>query len=56
MKDIITAARSSAATGDNKVSASAKEDLQKLLIITKTYMSMMKIMCPKLTLPDTMKK
>jgi hypothetical protein len=56
MKDIITAARSSAAKGDNKVSASAKEDLQKLLIVTKTYMSMMKIMCPKLTLPDTMKK
>ncbi len=56
MKDIITAARSSTAKGDNKVSASAKEDLQKLLIITKTYMSMMKIMCPKLTLPDTMKK
>jgi hypothetical protein len=56
MKDIMTAARSSAAKGDNKVSASTKEDLQKLLVITKTYMAMMKIMCPKLALPDTMKK
>jgi len=56
MKDIMTAARSSAAKGDNKVLASTKEDLQKLLLITKTYMAMMKIMCPKLTLPDTMNK
>ena len=56
MKDIMTAARSSAAKGDNKISASTKEDLQKLLTITKTYMAMMKIMCPKLALPETMNK
>ena len=56
MKDIMSAARSSAAKGDSKVSAATKEDLQKLLTITKTYMAMMKIMCPKLALPDTMNK
>jgi hypothetical protein len=56
MKDIMSAARSSAAKGDSKVSAATKEDLQKLLVITKTYMAMMKIMCPKLALPDTMNK
>ncbi len=56
MKDIMTAARSSAAKGDNKVSGSTREDLQKLLIITKTYMAMMKVMCPKLALPDSMSK
>ncbi len=56
MKGLIAAARASAAAGDKKVSATAKEDLQKLIILTKTYVAMMKVMCPKLTLPDTMSK
>jgi len=56
MKGLIAAVRASVGTGDKKVSASAKEDLQKLIILTKTYVAMMKIMCPKLTLPDTMNK
>ncbi len=56
MKGLIAAVRASAAAGDKKVSATAKEDLQKLIILTKTYVAMMKVMCPKLTLPDTMNK
>ena len=56
MKGLIAAARASAGTDDKKVSATAKEDLQKLIIMTKTYVAMMKVMCPKLTLPDTMNK
>ncbi len=56
MKGLIAAARESAAADGKKVSVAAKEDLQKLIIMTKTYVAMMKVMCPKLTLPDTMNK
>ena len=56
LKDIMTGARSSAAKADSKVSNSTKEDLQKLLIMTKTYIAMMKVMCPKLVLPDSVSK
>ena len=56
MKGLIAAVRASAGADDKKVSASAKEDLQKLIVLTKTYVAMMKVMCPKLTLPDTMNK
>lgn len=56
MKGLLAAARQSVAAGDKNVSNTAKEDLQKLIILTKVYVSMMKIMCPKLTVPDTMNK
>ena len=56
MKGLLAAARASAAAGDKKVSTSAKEDLQKLIILTKVYVSMVKVMCPKLTVPDAMNK
>jgi len=56
MKGIMASALASAATGEKKVSAATKEDLQKLIILTKTYVTMMKVMCPKLALPDTVNK
>jgi hypothetical protein len=56
MKGLLAAARQSAAAGEKKVSSTAKEDLQKLIILTKVYVSMMKMMCPKFTLPDAMNK
>jgi hypothetical protein len=54
MKGLLAAARVPAGADDKKVSATAQEDLQKLIIITKTYVAMMKVMCPKLKLPDAM--
>jgi len=53
---LMAAARTSASGNDKKVSDSVKDDLEKLKIITKNYVQMMKLMCPKLTLPDVMNK
>lgn len=56
IRDLLSAARASA-TGDHKnVSASVKNDLQRLTILTKNYVAMMKLMCPRLTLPEAMNK
>jgi hypothetical protein len=56
IQELLAAARKSAAGGDKKVSDAVKDDLQKLKIMTKDYMQMMKLMCPKLALPDVMTK
>ena len=56
MKELMAAARSSASGDDKKISDAAKDDLQKLKIMTNTYVQMMKALCPKLTLPDVMTK
>lgn len=43
--------------GDDKsVSAGTAEDLSKLKIMTRTYIQMMKLMCPKLKLPESVDK
>lgn len=56
MKELMAAARSSASGDDKKISDAAKDDLQKLKIMTSTYVQMMKALCPKLILPDVMSK
>ncbi len=56
MKELMAAARSSASGDDKKISDAAKDDLQKLKIMTSTYVQMMKALCPKLILPDVMTK
>ena len=55
-KKLLAAARKSASGDDKKVSDAVKDDLQKLKIMTKDYVQMMKLMCPKLALPDVMTK
>lgn len=43
-------------TDGKQISPEAKNELQKLKIMTSTYVSMMKMLCPKLSLPDVMNK
>jgi hypothetical protein len=54
IQELLAAARKSASGDDKKVSDAVKDDLQKLKIMTKDYVQMMKLMCPKLVLPDVM--
>jgi hypothetical protein len=56
IQELLAAARKSASGDDKKVSDAIKDDLQKLKIMTKDYVQMMKLMCPKLALPDVMTK
>jgi hypothetical protein len=56
IQGLLAAARTSASGDDKKVSDAVKDDLQKLKIMTKDYVQMMKLMCPKLALPDVMTK
>jgi hypothetical protein len=43
-------------TDGKQISPEAKNELQKLKIMTSTYVSMMKMLCPKLTLPEVVDK
>ncbi len=56
IQDLLSAARASATGDDKKVSAAVKNDLQRLTILTKNYVAMMKLMCPRLALPEAMNK
>jgi hypothetical protein len=56
IQELLAAARKSASGDDKKVSDAVKDDLQKLKIMTKDYVQMMKLMCPKLALPEVMTK
>jgi hypothetical protein len=56
IKGLLATARASTAADNKEVSSKAREDLQKLIILTKTYVAMMKVMCPKLKLPDAVNK
>lgn len=56
IQDLVSAARASATGDDKNVSAAVKNDLQRLTILTKNYVAMMKLMCPRLTLPEAMNK
>ncbi len=56
MQAILSAAKASASGDDKKVSDAVKDDLQKMKILTKTYVDMMKALCPRLTLPELMTK
>ena len=56
IQELLAAARKSASGDDKKVSDAVKDDLQKLKIMTKDYVQMVKLMCPKLALPDVMTK
>jgi hypothetical protein len=56
IQELLAAAHKSASGDDKKVSDAVKDDLQKLKIMTKDYVQMMKLMCPKLALPDVMNK
>jgi DNA repair ATPase RecN len=56
IQDLLSTARASATGDDKKVSAAVKNDLQRLTILTKNYVAMMKLMCPRLALPEAMNK
>lgn len=56
LQNILSAARASASGDDKKIPDSVKDDLQKMKILTKTYVDLMKSMCPRLTLPDLVTK
>jgi hypothetical protein len=56
IEDLVSAARASATGEDKNVSAAVKNDLKRLTILTKNYVAMMKLMCPRLTLPESMNK
>jgi hypothetical protein len=56
MEGLLASARDAFKAGDKQLSPDAQKELQKLKIMTATYMSMMKMMCPKLNLPDVMNK
>jgi hypothetical protein len=56
IEGLLTSARDSFKAGVKQLPPDAKDELQKLKILTGTYMGMMKMMCPKLALPDVMNK
>jgi len=56
IQGLLGMARDSFRTDGKQISPEAKNELQKLKIMTSTYVSMMKMLCPKLTLPDAMNK
>lgn len=56
IEGLLASARDSFKAGVKQLPPDTKDELQKLKILTGTYMSMMKMMCPKLTLPDLMSK
>jgi hypothetical protein len=56
MQGIMSAARTSGAGDDKKVPSTAAEDLAKLKTMTHTYVQMMKLMCPKLVVPESTNK
>jgi hypothetical protein len=56
IEGLLAAARGSTPSGDKQISPDVKNELQKLKILTDTYVGMMKIMCPGLKLPQTMNK
>jgi hypothetical protein len=56
IEGLLASARDSFKASDKQVSPDARDDLQKLKTMTGMYMSMMKMMCPKLKLPDVMNK
>lgn len=56
IQELLAAARKSASGDEKKVSDAVKDDLHKLKIMTKDYVQMMRLMCPKLALPDVMTK
>jgi hypothetical protein len=41
---------------DKQVSTESKQELDKLKVLTSTYVNMVKMMCPKLSLPEVMNK
>ncbi|MBI4965342.1 MAG: hypothetical protein HY913_18845 [Desulfomonile tiedjei] len=54
IEGLLATARDSWRAGDKQIPADAKNEMEKLKIMTGTYLSMMRIMCPKLKLPDVM--
>lgn len=56
IQELMTAAPLSTSGNNKEVSAAVKDDLKKMKVMTKDYVNMMKLMCPKLTLPELMKK
>jgi DNA repair ATPase RecN len=56
MEGLPASARDAFKAGDKQLSPDAQKELQKLKIMTATYVSMMKMMCPKLVLPDALDK
>jgi len=54
MQGLVAAARNS--VNDKNVSSKTADDLSKLKIMTQTYVQMMKMMCPRLNLPESVEK
>jgi len=56
IEGLLASLRDSFKSGDKQLAPDAGDELRKLKIMTGTYVSMMKMMCPKLNLPDVMNK
>jgi hypothetical protein len=56
MQAILSAAQASASGDDKTVPDPVKDDLKKMKILTKTYVDMMKGLCPRLELPEVVTK
>jgi len=56
IEGLLASARDFLRAGDKQLPPNAKNELQKLKIMTATYVSMMKIMCPRLNLPELVNK
>jgi hypothetical protein len=56
MQSILSAAQASASRGEKTLPDSVKDDVKKMKILTKTYVDLMKGLCPKLALPDVVTK
>jgi len=56
IEGLLASARDSLRAGAKQLPPDVKNELQKLKIMTATYVSMMKIMCPKLNLPELVNK
>ena len=54
MQGLVDAARNTGS--DKNVSSNTAEDLSKLKVMTRTYVQMIKMMCPKLKLPESVDK
>jgi hypothetical protein len=56
MLGLLATTRGSVASEDKQASSESKQELDKLKVLTGTYVNMVKMMCPKLSLPEVMNK
>jgi hypothetical protein len=54
MEEVVAMTKASPSGDDKAVSSTARDSLKRLKILTQNYVKMIKILCPKLTLPAIM--